>query len=218
MDTVLRQAKERGLWDKQASSYDSRMLQMFGNAYELSIRKTRAVLAPNQRVLEIGCGTGIIARGIAPYVSKVVAADIAPQMIAAAQVKAEQQAITNVEFRVGDGYSLPIDSQSFDVVLVFNTLHVVKEPLSLLLEAYRLLKPSGHLVTATDCYAEPVPVSTRLLLTAQWALRVIGIIPFMRYYRKADLNRLVEQASFTVVDTDVLHPAPVNYYVLAQKN
>lgn len=35
--------------------------------------------------------------------------------------------------------------------------------------------------------------------------------------RKKDLHQLFEQCSFAVVETDVLHPAPVNYYLLAQK-
>jgi len=39
----------------------------------------------------------------------------------------------------------------------------------------------------------------------------------MWYYKKEDLHHLFERCSFAVVDADVLHPAPVNYYLLASK-
>jgi ubiquinone/menaquinone biosynthesis C-methylase UbiE len=217
MNDVTRQEKERSLWDKQAPGYDKRNLRVYENAYALSIQKARAVLSPDQEVLEIGCGTGIVSLGIAPFVKSVVATDISPEMISIAKGKAENLSITNVEFRVCDGYSLPYDGQAFDVVLLFNVLHFVKEPTALLHEAHRLLKPSGHLVSATDCYAEPVPLPLRIGLGVQKILNLIGIIPFMWYYKKEDIHRLFEQCSFASVETDVLHPTPVNYYLLARK-
>jgi ubiquinone/menaquinone biosynthesis C-methylase UbiE len=217
MNDIARQEKERSFWGKQAPGYDKRNLRVYQNAYDLSIRKTRAVLSPDQEVLESGCGTGIISLGIAPFVKSVVATDISPQMIAVAKSKAENLSIANVEFRVCDGYSLPYDSQAFDVVLLFNVLHFVKEPAALLHEAHRLLRPSGYLVSATDCYAEPVPLLFRIGLGVQRFMNLIGIIPFMWYYKKEDIHRLFEQCSFASVETDVLHPIPVNYYLLARK-
>jgi ubiquinone/menaquinone biosynthesis C-methylase UbiE len=217
MNDVTRQEKERSLWDKQASGYDKRNLSVYQKAYDLSIQKIRAVLSPEQEVLEIGCGTGIISLGIAPFVKSVVATDISPEMISVAKSKAESLSITNVEFRVCDGYSLPYDSQAFDVVLLFNLLHFVKEPAALLHEAHRLLRPSGHLVSATDCYAEPVPLPLRIGLGVQKLLNWIGFIPFMWYYEKEDIHQLFEQCSFAGVETDVLHRTPVNYYLLARK-
>jgi ubiquinone/menaquinone biosynthesis C-methylase UbiE len=217
MNDVTRQEKERSLWDKQAHVYDKRSLKMYEEAYGQSIQKVRAVLSPHQRVLEIGCGTGIISLGIAPFVESVVATDISPQMIAVAESKAQSMSISNVDFRVCDGYALPYDDQSFDVVLLFNMLHCVKEPAALLREAHRLLKPSGHLISATDCYAEPVPLPVKLMLATQKFLNRLGVIPFMWQYEKKDLLQLFKQCSFAVVETDVPHPTPVNYYLLAKK-
>ena len=217
MDDAVRQKKERAIWDKQASGYDKHNLKVYKNAYDLSIQKTRAVFAPDQKVLEIGCGTRIISLGIVPFVKSAVATDISPEMISIAKSKAESSSISNVEFRVCDGYSLPYDNQAFDVVLLFNVLHFVKEPTVLLHEAHRLLKPSGYLVSATDCYAEPVPLPFRIGLDVQKLLNLMGIIPFMWYYKKKDIHQLFEQCSFASVETDVLHPTPVNYYLLARK-
>jgi ubiquinone/menaquinone biosynthesis C-methylase UbiE len=217
MDDAIRQKKERAIWDKQAPGYDKRNLKVYKDAYALSIQKTRALLAPDQKVLEIGCGTGIVSLAIAPFVESVVATDISPEMISVAKSKAESSSISNVEFRVCDGYALPYDSQAFDVALLFNVLHVVKEPTALLCEAHRLLRPSGYLASATDCYAEPVPLLFRIGLGVQKLLNLMGIIPFMWSYKKKDIHQLFEQCSFASVETDVLHPTPVNYYLRARK-
>jgi ubiquinone/menaquinone biosynthesis C-methylase UbiE len=218
MKASTRQKKERALWDKQASGYDSRTLTMFEDAYAQSIERARAALAPGDRVLEIGCGTGILTLGIASEVERVIGTDISPEMITVARQKAEAQDVDNVTFRVADGYELPFEEASFDAVLIFNTLHVVKEPETLLGEAHRLLKPGGPLITATDCYAEPVPLRIKLMLVAQTLLKWVGVIAFMRNYRRSELRRLIMRQGFTIEEMAVLHPAPVNLFILARKS
>ncbi|MEJ2733337.1 MAG: hypothetical protein P8189_07180 [Anaerolineae bacterium] len=98
-----------------------------------------------------------------------------------------------------------------------STRCIVQDSAAMLHEAHRLLKPAGHLVTAMDCYTEPVPFPVRVMLTAQKLLKLLGVISFMWYYGKEDLHQLFEQTSFVIVDFDVLHPAPVDYYLLASK-
>jgi ubiquinone/menaquinone biosynthesis C-methylase UbiE len=217
MEEHLRQEKEKSVWEGQAAGYDGRVMKTYRNAYDLSIRKVRSILTPEKTVLEIGCGTGIIALGISPDAKHISAVDISPRMIAEAMRKAAEASLDNVEFRVCDGYATPFEDGSFDVVLLFNTLHVVKEPSGLLREARRLLKPSGLLAAAVDCYAEPVPFPVRLMLALQKILKRAGVIPFLWDYRKGDADRLLEENGFAVIETDILHPAPVNYYLLAEK-
>ncbi|NMB89659.1 MAG: class I SAM-dependent methyltransferase [Chloroflexi bacterium] len=218
MKENVRQEKERALWEKMAAGYDHSVMTTFEEAYALSISKTAAVLSPDSQVLEIGCGTGIVSLGVAPQAGKVTGVDISPSMIEIAQNKAGEQGVSNVEFQVYDGYSLPFDDGAFDAVLLFNLLHVVKEPGTLIKESYRLLKPGGWLVTATDCYAAAVPISKRLMLHGQWLLKVFGVIPFLHYYQKQDVDRLISRGGFTTKEEAVLHSIPMNYFVLAQKN
>ncbi len=217
MNELARQEQERRIWQTQAASYDTGVMKTFKNAYDLSIQKVLACLQPDSQVLEIGCGTGIIALGVAPHVNRVVATDICPEMVETAQAKAANLSLRNVEFHVADGYAQPFVSESFDAVLVFNVLHVVREPKLLLREANRLLKPAGYLATATDCYDDLHSVRAWLMGMGLRLLRLVGIIPVLHFYRKGDLRRLFEQAGFSVVETEVLHPAPVNYYVLGRK-
>lgn len=217
MSRNLRQQKERGIWDKLASGYDKRTLKIYQNAYERSVQKIQSVVTKNDHVLEIGCGTGIVSLGIAPFVKSVIATDISPQMIEIANQKKDSTSVSNVRFETGDGYSFSFAEETFDIVLIFNTLHVLQEPATVLRETHRLLKSGGKLCTATDCYAEPVPFPIRLKLSLQKLLKFAGVIPFMSWYKKNELNLLFEDNNFIIKGTDILHAAPVNYYVLAAK-
>ncbi len=216
-NNAIRQEKERTLWDKLAAGYDRSNLKTFKAAYAESVLRTGALSSETHEVLEIGCGTGIIALGIARRVKRVVGVDISPNMIAIAQAKAAQQAIHNVSFQTADGYSLPFEDETFDQVLLFNVLHIVKEPDTLLKEACRLLKPGGCIVSATDCLAEPVSLLAYLTLAVEWLLHKLGNIPFLNLYKKDDLQKKFEQHELTIVETYTLHPAPLNYFILARK-
>jgi ubiquinone/menaquinone biosynthesis C-methylase UbiE len=218
MDTLTRQNKEKSIWEKIAAGYDNNMLANFEEAYRLSIQKSIQAVAYKDRVLEIGCGTGLVTLGLASHVKQIEAVDITPQMIAIAKEKAARQGVNNTQFQVFDGYALPFEDSCFDTMLIFNVLHIVKEPRTLLREARRLLKPGGKLVTATDCYAEPVPFNIRARLSMQRVLHWLGFIPFVRYYHKAQLHSLFAKNGFEIKETEALHPAPLNYYLLAIKN
>jgi len=138
-------------------------------------------------------------------------------MISSAKGKADNLSIQNIDFRVCNDYSLPYDNHSFDVILLFNTLHWVQDPFLLLQEAHRLLKPSGYLASATDCYAEPAPLPTRLMLGVQKLLHLIGVIPFGWHFKTQDIDKLFTRCHFSIAETNVLHQIPVNYYLLARK-
>ncbi len=217
MNEQKRQQKESSIWNKLASGYDKRSMKTYKEAYEQSIEKTRNALANSDRVLEIGCGTGIVTLGIADAVENVIATDISRQMIATAREKAKKRSVANVEFQVNDGYSLPYEANSFDAVLLFNILHFIKEPEQVLQEAHRLLKPSAVFVSATDCYAEPAPWTVRIKLGIQKVLNRIGVIPFSWFFKKEDLQALLRNNGFLIKETDILHDSPVNYYIHAEK-
>ncbi|MDQ2951538.1 MAG: class I SAM-dependent methyltransferase [Chloroflexota bacterium] len=74
-------------------------------------------LVKGKRVLDLGCGDGRLALGVAPYAKSVVGVDPDAEMIADATERARAAGLRNVRFVVGAGQELSFDDGSFDVVI-----------------------------------------------------------------------------------------------------
>jgi len=111
------------------------------------------VLNPATRVLEVGCGTGVLTRVLAQLteVESVVGIDPSPALIARArELTPEAWA---VQFREGDGRALSFGATEFDLVVFDSTLCHIPEPERALAEAYRVLRPGGRLAVFDGDYA-----------------------------------------------------------------
>ena len=208
-----RQQNERAIWDKLAANYDSNVMETFGEAYRLTQEAILKTVNARSRVLEVGCGTGILSLGIAPHAGEVVGVDLSPEMIALAQEKAQNGRFQNLTFREGDAYELPFDDSSFDVVLLTNLLHVVAEPSRVLKEAHRVLRPGGVLATVTDCMAEPAPFRVRVQTFGLRLMKLFGTIKYYHFYRKSDLRDLLASNGFLIKKEAEFHQAPLNFYL-----
>jgi SAM-dependent methyltransferase len=110
------------------------------------------VFPARARVLEVGCGTGVLTRVLArwPDVGEVIGVDPAPAFLSKARELAVN--LPNVTFREADGRSLPFESETFDVVVFDSTLSHVPGPERALAEAFRVLRPSGWLAAFDGDY------------------------------------------------------------------
>lgn len=101
---------------------------------------------PGQRVLDLGTGTGTLARGLALRGCRVVGSDIAAaQMEYARQL--DQVAGVTIEYRVAPAEDTGLPSASFDVVTAGQCWHWFDRPRAAA-EIQRVLAPGGHLVIA----------------------------------------------------------------------
>ena len=110
-------------------------------------------LPDGAEALEIGCGTGAIARVLAawPGIGRVVGVDPSPALIETARRLAD--GVENLAFREGDGLSLELADASFDVVVAHRVLSHVPAPERVLAEAFRVLRPGGSLALFDGDYA-----------------------------------------------------------------
>src|SRR6266566_4513492 len=99
-------------------------------------------LSGEERVLDVGTGTGALATALSPRVRAVVAVERDEAM--AKQARADAPA--NVEVVVADGERLPFDSFSFDLAATLRTLHHTRRPELLVAELVRLTRPAGTIL------------------------------------------------------------------------
>ena len=100
----------------------------------------------NGKFLEVGCGTGRIATGVASHTDDidVKGVDISENMLEVARKIAEEEQVGHkVSFEIADAKKLPFDDKTFDSVFCHNMLHHIPDPLPVLKEMSRVVKDDG---------------------------------------------------------------------------
>ena len=115
---------------------------------------------PDDLVLDVAAGTGIVARALAPRARAVVALDATAAMLEAGRAAAAADGIANVVFLLGDATALPFLDASFDVAVTRFSLHHLEEPARAVGEMARCLRPGGRIVVA-DIVADDDPAVAR---------------------------------------------------------
>ena len=118
-------------------------------------------LKRGDHVLDVACGTGIVTRLVAPVVGpggQVTGIDISADMLAAARKNATSLGAT-IQWRLGDAADLPIEDETFDLVLCQQGFQYFSEPTTALREMYRVLVPGGRLAlcvaSSVDAVKQP---------------------------------------------------------------
>jgi ubiquinone/menaquinone biosynthesis C-methylase UbiE len=112
----------------------------------------RIDLVSGERVLDVCSGSGGSALPAAERVGpngKVVAADLAENLIALAQAKANARALKNIEFRVADMLDLGYPDASFDAVVCVFGIFFVPDMAAAARELWRMVRPGGRLALTT---------------------------------------------------------------------
>lgn len=100
------------------------------------------------RLLDIGCGGGLLAEPMSRLGADVVGADAAARNIPVAQVHAEQSGLT-IDYRHTTAEDMAAAGEQFDVVLNMEVVEHVADPLSYLTACRQLLKPGGLHICST---------------------------------------------------------------------
>jgi len=97
-------------------------------------------------VLDVACGGGHAALRFAPHVARVIATDIAPKMLQAAQTFILDKGIKNVTFYFADAENLPFKDETFDLVTCRIAPHHFPDCFSFVKQSVRVLRTGGTLL------------------------------------------------------------------------
>ena len=110
-----------------------------------------AKVRKGDRVLDVGCGTGVVAREAVRQTGSaatVTGTDINEGMLEAASLFADQHAMSEISWHQCDSRSMPFDDGAFDVVLCQQGLQFMPDRPAALAEMTRVLAPNGHLAVS----------------------------------------------------------------------
>ena len=191
----MRTDSDAKFWDRNARKY-AREPIADPAGYEHSLQRTLQVLNRNDRVLELGCGTGSTALRIAAQVRSYLGTDVSPAMIRIADEKQAAANIPALAFAVATAETPTLEAGAFDVVLGFNYLHLVRDVPDTLRRIHHLLKPNGTFVSKTPCLGDMNPLFGGVFLPV---MRALGRAPHVNVLREVELYAQIRSAGFEVL-------------------
>jgi len=147
-------------------------------------------------MLDVACGPGLLLSGLAPAMKLAVGVDVTPKMIQMARTKC-RSSLANTQFVESSAECLPFATAAFDCVVTRLSLHHFLEPLIVLREVKRVLKPDGVMVIG-DLISSEDPTEARL----HNALEQLRDPSHIRMLPESELLAVVRAAGFHVTATD----------------
>ncbi|MGV6888719.1 bifunctional 2-polyprenyl-6-hydroxyphenol methylase/3-demethylubiquinol 3-O-methyltransferase UbiG [Rhodophyticola sp. SM2404] len=151
------------------------------------------------RILDIGCGGGLLSEPMARLGADVVGADAAPRNIPVAQIHAEQSGL-EIDYRHTTAEAMAEAGEQFDIVLNMEVVEHVADPLAYLTACHALLKPNGLMLCST---INRNPKSFAMAIVgAEYIMRWLpkGTHEWSKFITPDELFDLISKAGLTPVD------------------
>jgi ubiquinone/menaquinone biosynthesis C-methylase UbiE len=160
-----------------AESHNSRILDQFTRqavpfSQAAAIRNEEALnrivqwaeTGPQDTVLDVACGPGLLVCAFARVAKHATGVDMTPAMLEQARKVQQEQGLANVSWQPGNVYSLPFPQAQFSIVSSRFAFHHFQDPLLALKEMKRACKPGGRIVVAD---MSPLPGKAAALNAAE---------------------------------------------------
>lgn len=170
-----------------------------------------------KKILDVGCGGGILAESMARRGANVLGIDMGAAPLAVARLHAEQEQVSSIQYQ-----QIPVEELAqaqagqYDIVTCMEMLEHVPDPTSIVQACHDLVKPGGHVFFST---INRNPKSYLFaIIGAEYVLRLLprGTHEFKKFIRPSELAAFVRQAGLSYDDIIGLHYNPLTkYYWLA---
>ena len=156
----------------------------------------RFVVLSGLRVLDVGCGGGILSEALAERGASVLGIDLAESALQAAEAHRAGQA---VEYRLESSRETAARGEGFDVVTCMEMLEHVADPAAVLRDIHALLKPGGWAFFST--INRTLKARLGAVYAAEYLLHLVpqGTHQYDWFIKPAELSRMAERAGLTPV-------------------
>mgnify|MGYP000871245798 FL=1 len=156
----------------------------------------RFVVLSGLRVLDVGCGGGILSEALAERGASVLGIDLAESALQAAEAHRAGQA---VEYRLESSRETAARGEVFDVVTCMEMLEHVADPAAVLRDIHVLLKPGGWAFFST--INRTLKARLGAVYAAEYLLHLVpqGTHQYDWFIKPAELSRMAERAGLTPV-------------------
>ena len=151
------------------------------------------------RLLDIGCGGGLLSEPMARLGAKVVGADAAERNIPVARVHAEAQDLP-IDYRHTTAEALVAGGESFDVVLAMEIVEHVADPAAFVATCHALLSPGGLMIAST--INRNAKSFMAAIVGAEWVMRWLpkGTHDWAKFITPEELTGMIARAGLDPVD------------------
>ncbi|MEJ5369997.1 MAG: metalloregulator ArsR/SmtB family transcription factor [Bryobacteraceae bacterium] len=184
-----RRQRTRAYFDELAGRFGRHYMP--GRSWKAFAEALLALL-PEIDAADLGAGEGAVAFLLARRARHVYAVDSSPQMVDYGRRVAAERGFANVEYRLGDLESLPLENGCVDVAVFSQSLHHAQHPEKAVAEAWRILRPGGRIVVLD--LAKHNREEARELYADEW----LG-------FTEVEMRRFLREAGFEEIETSVVH-------------
>lgn len=179
------------------------------NPVRLDYIEARAGLA-GARVLDVGCGGGLLAEGMARRGARVIGIDLAPEVLAVARLHALEADVSVEYLEIAVETIAATEPAGFDLVTCLEMLEHVPDPAAIVASLGRLVRPGGHVVCST--INRNAKAFALAIVGAEYLMRLLpmGTHQYARLIRPSELSRWARAAGLELAGLAGLGYDPFN--------
>jgi 2-polyprenyl-6-hydroxyphenyl methylase / 3-demethylubiquinone-9 3-methyltransferase len=167
------------------------------------------VALDGKRVLDVGCGGGLFAEGMARRGARVLGIDLSPAALEAARAHARGEGVAVDYAQIGAEALAATEARTYDVVTCLELLEHVPDPAALIAACARLARPGGQVIFSTLNRN-----AKAYLLAVVAAEYVLGLVPrgthdYARFIKPSELDLWARAHGLTLIELTGMHYDPL---------
>lgn len=199
-------------WDKVAEKYYQRPVSNPA-AWDQTLDSVRRYLRPEDRVLEIGGGTGGSAERLAPSVADYTLSDISAEMLRMARQRLAQCAVRNINLVEGTIHDRRFSTQSFDAIVALNVFHLIADVPAALAASFERLRPGGYLIAKSGTIGGwraiiQIPIGM---------MRLFGKAPRVTSFTDKGFETMARRAGFEILESRRIPENSISHFVVLRR-